>query len=169
MSINLSEEFGQIDIYLFDQLLRGRIEPGMRIFDAGCGFGRNLIYFLRNSFEVFGVDSDAQAIERTRRLAGALAAHLPESNFRAESVESTTFPDAFADVVVASAVLHFAHDDSHFQAMLDGMWRVLKPGGLFFCRLASSIVMEPSLLTPLGSGRRFLLPDGSDRYLVDEE
>ncbi len=38
--MTLSEEFGAIDIYLFDQLLRGRIRPGMRIFDAGCGYGR---------------------------------------------------------------------------------------------------------------------------------
>src|SRR5829696_6678632 len=105
MSNNLSEQFGQIDIYLFDQLLRGRIEPEMRIFDAGCGSGRNLVYFLRNSFEVFGTDSDAQAIQSTRRLAASLAPHLPENNFRAERIESTTFPDAFADVVVASAIL----------------------------------------------------------------
>ena len=44
---SLQEQFGQIDIYLFDQLLRGRIPPGSRILDAGCGSGRNLVYFLR--------------------------------------------------------------------------------------------------------------------------
>jgi 2-polyprenyl-3-methyl-5-hydroxy-6-metoxy-1,4-benzoquinol methylase len=38
---DLQEQFGQLDIYWFDQLLRGRIVPGMRILDAGCGFGRN--------------------------------------------------------------------------------------------------------------------------------
>jgi SAM-dependent methyltransferase len=140
----------------------------MRIFDAGCGSGRNLVYFLRNSFEVFGTDSDAQAIQSTCRLAASLAPDLPENNFRAEKIESTTFPDALADVVVASAILHFARDDSQFEAMLHGMWRVLRPGGLFFCRLASSIGMETSLLTPVGGDRRFLLPDGSVRYLVDE-
>lgn len=37
----LRDRFGAIDIYLFDQLLRGRIRPGMRILDAGCGNGRN--------------------------------------------------------------------------------------------------------------------------------
>jgi len=35
----LQEQFGQIDIYLFDQILKGRIAPGMRILDAGCGSG----------------------------------------------------------------------------------------------------------------------------------
>ena len=77
-----------------------------------------------------------------------------------------SFPDAFADVVISSAVLHFARDDDHFNAMLQGTWRVLRPGGLLFCRLASSIGMEHQI-SPI-AGRRFRLPDGSDRYLVDE-
>ena len=77
-----------------------------------------------------------------------------------------SFPDAFADVVLSSAVLHFARDDEHFRAMLHGSWRVLKPGGLFFCRLASTIGMEDRMRRI--DGRRFLLPDGSERYLVDE-
>jgi tellurite methyltransferase len=163
---DLREQFGPIDIYLFDQLLRGRIRPGMRIVDAGCGGGRNLVYLLREGYEVFGADADPQAIEEVRRLAGSLAPSLPHENFRQESVEAMSFPDEFADVVLSSAVLHFAHDDYHFLAMLRGAWRVLKPGGLFFCRLASSIGIEHQIKQL--QGRRFLLPDGSQRYLVDE-
>jgi SAM-dependent methyltransferase len=153
--VKLQQQFGPIDIYLFDQLLRGRIAPGMRIFDAGCGSGRNLVYFLREGYEVFGVDQDPQAV-----------ASLPSGNFRVEKIEEMSFPDAFADVVLSSAVLHFARDDRQFQAMLKGCWRVLKPGGLFFCRLASSIGIENQIVQT--GGRRYLLPDGSERYLVDE-
>jgi tellurite methyltransferase len=134
----------------------------MRILDAGCGNGRNLVYLIAQNFEVFGVDTDPRAIEAVRRLAPA----LPPENFRVESVESMSFPDSFADVAISSAVLHFARDDDHFLAMLRGTWRVLKPGGLFFGRLASSIGME-SLIKPI-AGRVSLLPDGSVRYLVDE-
>lgn len=162
----LCEQFGQIDIYLFDQILRGRITPGMRIFDAGCGYGRNLIYFLRQGHEVFAVDRDAEALESTRAFAAAVAPGLPASNFRAEPVETSSFPDALADVVLSSAVLHFARDDRHFRAMLRGSWRILKPGGLFFSRLASSIGMERQVQQI--AGRRFALPDGSERYVVDE-
>lgn len=163
---DLQEQFGQIDIYLFDQILRGRIAPGMRVFDAGCGFGRNLVYLLREGYEVFGSDSNPQAVESTRRLAASLAPALPADNFRVENIEETSFPEAFADLVISSAVLHFARDDHHFRAMVRGAWRLLKPGGLFFCRLASSIGMEQQI-KPI-AGRRFLLPDGSERYLVDE-
>jgi tellurite methyltransferase len=163
---DLQRQFGQIDIYLFDQLLRGRIRPGMRVLDAGCGSGRNLVYFLREGYEVFGVDTDPNAIEYTRRLAASLAPSLPADNFRLEAIEETTFPDAFADLVLSSAVLHFARCDDHFEAMLRATWRILKPGGLLFCRLASSIGMEHQVQRV--AGRRFRLPDGSERYLVDE-
>jgi SAM-dependent methyltransferase len=163
---SLQTLLGQTDIYLLDQLLRGRIVPGMRIVDAGCGSGRNLVYFLREGYEIFGVDADPQAIEATRALSARLAPALPAGNFRIEPVESMSFPDGCADVAISSAVLHFARDDDHFAAMLRGTWRVVKPGGFLFCRLASSIGME-SQVAPV-SGRRFILPDGSERYLVDE-
>src|SRR5260221_12040414 len=133
----------------------------MRVLDAGCGFGRNLIYLLGNGYEVFGVDADPRTIEDTRRLAASLAPALPANNFRVESIERMSFPEAFADVVLSSAVLHFARDDDHFVAMLRGCWRVLKPGGLLFCRLASSIGIEHQIKRV--TSRRFLLPDGSAR------
>jgi tellurite methyltransferase len=162
----LESLFGQIDIYLFDQLLRGRIVPGMRIFDAGCGSGRNLVYLLREGYEVFGTDPDPRAVSATRALGASLAPDLPSSNFHAEPIEAASFPDAFADVVISSAVLHFARDDAHFASLLLGTWRVLKAGGLFFCRLASSIGMEGEVTRI--AGQRFLLPDHSERYLVNE-
>jgi SAM-dependent methyltransferase len=163
---DLQQQFGQIDIYLFDQLLRGRIRPGMRMLDTGCGSGRNLVYFLREGYEVFGVDTDPNAVDYTRHLAASLAPALPADNFRVEAIEDMAFPDAFADLVLSSAVLHFARCDDHFEAMLRATWRVLKPGGLLFCRLASSIGMEGQVQRV--TGRRCRLPDGSERYLVDE-
>lgn len=162
----LGAAFGDIDIYLFDQLLRGRIQPGMRIVDAGCGGGRNLVYLLQAGHEVFGADADARSVEAVRSLARRLAPTLPPENIRQEPVEAMTFPAAFADVAVSSAVLHFARDDEHFGAMLAGTWRVVAPGGMLFCRLASSIGLEDRV-RPVGNGR-YLLPDASERYLVDE-
>ena len=163
---DLERQFGQIDIYVFDQLLRGRIRPGMRVLDAACGGGRNLVYLLQSGYDVFATDADAGAVDSVRRLAEALAPRLPPANFRVEPVERMTFPDAFADVVLSSAVLHFARDDVHFAAMVQGMWRVLKPGGMLFCRSASSIGMEDRVRQV--DGRRFVLPDGSERYLIDQ-
>src|SRR5438034_3953634 len=166
-STNLQEWFGGIDIYLFDQLLKGRIVPGMKVLDAGCGAGRNLVYLLKSGYEVYGVDESHEALEHTRQLAAELAPRLPADNFRVESVERLSWPDVNFDVVLSSAVLHFARSDQHWHAMMNEMWRVLKPGGIFFARLASTIGIEP--LVKLIEERRYYLPDGSDRFLVDEE
>jgi SAM-dependent methyltransferase len=102
-----------------------------------------------------------------RELAASLAPKLPPDNFRVEAVEKMSFADADFDVVISSAVLHFAKDEQHWQSMVDEMWRVLRPGGIFFARLASNIGIEDQV--QLIEGRRHHLPDGSDRFLVDEQ
>jgi SAM-dependent methyltransferase len=154
-----------VDIYLLDQILKNRFPPGTRILDAGCGGGRNLTYFLRAGYDVHGVDHDPAAVSATRALAAQLAPNLDQHNFTLAPIEELPFPDASFDTVLANAVLHFARDESHFLAMLHEMWRVLRPGGIFFARLTSSIGIE-QLVRPLGSGL-YALPDRSTRYLVD--
>ncbi len=161
----LKEEFGDIDIYLFDQLLKGRFNACRRIADIGCGTGRNLHYFLRNSYEVFGIDRNEQAIEIVQELSSNLAPDNPVNNFVVGGIEDMPFEAGTFDVAIASAVLHFARNEQHFEEMLHACWRLLRPGGFFFARLASDIGIE-HLVQPLGDGR-FLLPDRSERYLVN--
>ncbi len=164
--IDLRASLGDIDIYLLDQVLRGRLPAGARVLDAGCGAGRNLRLLFRMGYDVFAADANDAAITAVRALAHELAPHTPDDHFRVEPLEAMTFDEESMDVVVSSAVLHFASDDAQFAAMLRGSWRPLRPGGLFFARLASTIGM-PDRMQPLGGGR-YRLPDGSDRYLVDE-
>ena len=166
-SQDLQKQFGSIDIYLFDQLLKGRITSEMRVLDAGCGGGRNLIYFFRSGFNTSGVDQSSEAIAQIRSLAAQLAPELPTDNFRVAAIEQMPFGDASFDVVISSAVLHFARDEAHWHGMVEEMWRVLKPGGIFFARLASTIGMEDKVKQI--EERRYHLPDGSDRFLVDEQ
>ena len=165
MTPSIQEQFGQIDIYLFDQILRGNIAPGMRVLDAGCGHGRNLVHLLREGYEIFALDADAEGIQRVRQLAKSLNPALPAENFRVGQIEQMQFPDGFADVVICSAVLHFARDDRQFSAMLEQLWRVLTPGGLLFCRLGSRIGMD---FEPVG-GNLFKIGDGSEWFLVDQK
>jgi SAM-dependent methyltransferase len=162
--MNVQEQFGQIDIYVFDQILRGNIAPGMRVLDAGCGYGRNLVHLLREGCEVFAVDADPEGVEHVQALAAELAPSLPASNFRVSSIEKMDFADGFADVVICNSVLHFAKDDAHFLAMLEQLWRVVRPGGMLFCRLGSRIGMNFERLR----GNIFRINDGSEWFLVDE-
>jgi tellurite methyltransferase len=165
VSTELRIEFGEIDIYLFDQLLRGRFDYRRRVLDAGCGAGRNLPYFLRHGFDIRAVDSDPQAISAVRQIAAALNVQLPPDQIHCGRLDSLPWDDGSTDAVVCSAVLHFARDEADFAAMIEEMWRVLASGGLFFARLATSIGIERQLTSTTG---RVRLPDGSERYVVDE-
>lgn len=158
--------FGDIDIYLFDQILKERLRPDMRVLDAGCGGGRNLVFFLRAGYDVCGVDRSAEAIDQARTLAARVGAESERVDFRSEPVDRLSYADGEFDAVISSAVLHFADDEAHFGRMVGEMWRVLAAGGMFFARLASTIGIE-GLVVPLGN-RRFRLPDGTERLLVDE-
>lgn len=164
---HIQDTFGNIDIYLFDQLLKGTYDDCHKVLDAGCGTGRNLLYLLKSGANVFGVDQNPQAIAQLRTLASAFSQVDPQENFKVASVEELPFAAETFDLVISSAVLHFAENLNHFEAMLNSMWSVLKPGGYFFCRLASEIGIE-SLLRFIGNGRYFL-PDGSERFLVNQE
>lgn len=164
---HILDTFGNIDIYLFDQLLKGTYNECQLILDAGCGTGRNLLYLLKSGANVFGVDQNPQAIAQLRTLTSSFPQVDPEENFKVASVEQLPFENETFDLVISSAVLHFAESLSHFEAMLNSMWRVLKPGGYFFCRLASEIGIE-SLVRFIGNGRH-ILPDGSERFLVNQE
>jgi SAM-dependent methyltransferase len=162
----LRKSFGEIDIYLFDQLLRGRFDRRHRLLDAGCGDGRNLVYLLAHGFDCFAIDRDPAAMARVRALAAELAPALPADHFCTGDLESLPWPDQSMDVVVCSAVLHFAADEGEFSQIVQELWRVLAPDGLLFARLASNVGLE-HLIGP-GAGRRARLPDGSDRFIVDE-
>jgi SAM-dependent methyltransferase len=162
--MDVQEQFGQIDIYVFDQILRGNIAAGMKVLDAGCGYGRNLVYLLREGAEVFALDADAGGVEHVRALARELAPKLPAGNFRVGVIEAMPWPDGLADVVICNSVLHFARDEEQFLAMVTELWRVLRPGGMLFCRLGSRIGMEFERLR----GQIYRIGDGSEWFLVDE-
>jgi len=136
----------------------------MRVLDAGCGYGRNLVYLLREGCDVFALDANAEGVDHVRALAAELAPQLPSENFRVGAIEAMDFPDAFADVVICNSVLHFARDEQHFLAMVSELWRVLRPGGMLFCRLGSRIGMEFERVR----NHIYRIGDGSEWFLVDE-
>lgn len=157
ISEQLQAEFGEIDIYLFDQLLRGRFDARPRILDAGSGSGRNLPFFVRHGYQVAAIDREMASVAAIRSFVPVVV--------RGE-LDALPWQDGVFDAVICSAVLHFARDANHWQGMVGEMWRVLRRGGLFFARLASSIGIEP--LLPADTGR-MRLPDGTDRFVVSEQ
>ena len=102
---NLNEEIGGVDIYILDQILKNRYQPGDKILDAGCGNGRNLKWFYKNGFEIFGTDINSESIEFCKK-----AFPLQENNFNVSTVEQNHFESNSFNHVICNAVLHFAND-----------------------------------------------------------
>jgi tellurite methyltransferase len=164
-SIEIHRLFGDIDIYLFDQLARGRFDHRRRVLDVGCGAGRNLKYLLARGYDCAAIDADPGAIESVHRDAEAMGRIDMGHRLVVGTADALPWHDDAFDVVICSAVLHFADDAAHFGRMVSEMWRVLAPQGLFFARLASTIGLDGF---QGAAGRRVRLPDGSDRFVVDE-
>jgi tellurite methyltransferase len=160
MHSDVNEILGNTDIYLIDQVMKGRYKRGDVLLDAGCGGGRNLHWFIRNDIKIYGIDYDHHAIQFLQHQ----YAHLPKDRFRVNTVEDTSFENNFFDGIICSAVLHFAKDKIHFFKMMDELHRVLKPGGSLFIRMTSDIGIEEKT-EPVEDGV-FLIPDGSMRFLL---
>jgi 2-polyprenyl-3-methyl-5-hydroxy-6-metoxy-1,4-benzoquinol methylase len=161
----LNQLIGNIDIYLLDQILKGRFDKEMKILDAGCGEGRNTIYFLNEGYQIFGVDHNPVAIQMARIYAQTIQKDYDVFRFQTSMVENLPFHQGAFDVVISSAVLHFAKDENQFLKMVDDMMRVLRPGGIFFLRMTTSQGNMQEMSPHLGDGV-YLLPDGSERFLL---
>lgn len=169
MSIEqLNKLLGNIDIYLLDQILKGRFTKEMKILDAGCGEGRNIIYFLHEGYQIFGVDYNPIAIQMARIYAQTIQKDYDVYRFQTSMVDDMPFHKGAFDAVISSAVLHFAKDEGHFLRMVAEMMKVLKPEGVFFLRMCTGFAGILELGESLGNGL-WALPDGSTRFILTEE
>lgn len=133
---DLNNAIGNTDIYLLDQILKGRFDGRNRIFDAGCGEGRNLRYFAGNGYDIYGLDTNPMAVKMLQMMYSS----FPKDNFLTGSLEELPWKDHFFDAIICSAVLHFATDQDHFRQMVLELVRVLNMKGLLFIRMASVAV-----------------------------
>ena len=164
--MNVIEALGNTDIYLIDQFMRGRILPGMRILDAGCGGGRNVWLPSRIGCDVYGIDQNPEAISALLENAEVQNVQIQPSNFGVQALDNLSFDTNYFDVIICSAVLHFASSREHFTGMLKEMVRVARPGGMIWFRMTTKEAL-PNLGDHI-SGDVYELHDGSTRYLLDK-
>lgn len=160
---SIKDLLGQTDIYLIDQIMKGRYAPSDKILEAGCGGGRNMDFFVKNNFQIYGIDQSEAAILNLR----SKYPDLEEKRLQIAMVEKLPFPDNYFDHIISSAVLHFAKSTNHFKEMMSEMLRVLKPGGSLFIRMTSDIGMKDKVIF-LGNGN-YKIPDGSMRFLLKKD
>jgi SAM-dependent methyltransferase len=164
---SVNQLFGNVDIYLLDQILKKKFQKGMTVLDAGCGEGRNLLYFINTGFSVYGVDLDPTAVRAIQFITASSRPDLSRDNFQQGDISNLSFADHRFDLIIASAVLHFAKNENHFSNMFRELVRCLKPGGMLFIRMASNIGIEDKV-KPTGPGR-YMIPDGTERFLLTRE
>jgi tellurite methyltransferase len=164
--MSIKSQLQNTDIYIIDQILKGRFDHCTSVLDVGCGKGRNLVYFLQNNFNVYGVDANQDNVSISQKLAINLNPNSLKNNFKTGLVEEIPFDFSF-DLIICNAVLHFAKSKTHFEQMLSEMWRKLNKDGILFIRLASNIGIE-KIVTPIENGV-YKLPDCSSRYLVSQK
>lgn len=159
------DQLGKMDVYLIDQLQKGRINKSMKILDAGCGYGRNCEYFIKNDFEIYGVDKKEEAVLELKENINKWNPEFDKNNFQTNNLIKTAFPDSNFDFIISSAVLHFSENRNHFIQLFNEMCRVLKKEGILFIRMTAKHTIEH--LAKKINEDVYLLPDGSTRYLLD--
>lgn len=160
----INNKIGDIDLFLLDLILKGRVQEDIKILDAGCGSGRNLFYFLRQGFDVRGIDKSESEVRaanfQSRRLGCGDVCSVGALN-------SLPFQSNSFDFIICSRVLHFSESSEDFNAQLVELMRVLSPRGLLYLSMASMIGMERKVKKVDEAKHQF--PDGSIRFMLSVE
>lgn len=143
---------------------------GLRLLDAGCGFGALAVYFAARGAEVVGIDPSSRRLDVGRE---AAAAHgLPVTLLRGR-MEALEFPDRSFDVVVMNNSLCYVVERQARAAAIREARRVLRPGGRLLIRNPSRLVLRDQFsglplihLLPPAAARRVFATVGRDRSHV---
>lgn len=112
-----------------NRYLRPLIQPGRRILDAGCGYGRHVVAFAERGATVVGVDFSPISVGLTR-------SELQRQDFaQATAVPGDILALGFGgnrfDLYTSFGVYEHFHPHQH-RLLFAEAYRVLKPGGLIY-------------------------------------
>lgn len=100
-----------------------------KVLDLGCGTGRHLLFFLKNGFELYGVDAAPKGLEIAKKW-------LEDENQCAELLlhrieEKLPFEDDFFDAIISIQVIHHNYLDRIIRTIKE-IERILRTGGIIF-------------------------------------
>ncbi len=117
----------------------GRLEPGERVLDLGCGAGTDSLIaaqMVGSGGSVAGIDMTAEMLEKARAAAVELGAENVE--FVEGEVEHLPFADGSFDVVISNGVVDLVPDKD---VVFSEIHRVLRPGGRV--QIADVTIQQP--------------------------
>ena len=115
-------------IALFRKTPRDRPRHEVRILEIACGTCSNLLFAARLGFDVTGLDASERAVSKAREFfaAAGLPGRVEQGNFTALPYAENAF-----DMVIDRCGISHTGFDVAEKAVAE-VWRVLKPGGVFF-------------------------------------
>jgi SAM-dependent methyltransferase len=124
------------------------LPPKARVLEIGFGYGRDLVFMLRQGYRVCGVDFSTEARHRAElRLhrEGLTAERLVTSSF-----EDSDFPDESFDAVISHRMVHLLTTSEAVERFAEIAWRILRPGGILCLGVRNAEDLNPSRVRPWG-------------------
>jgi ubiquinone/menaquinone biosynthesis C-methylase UbiE len=107
--------------------------PDMELLEFGCGTGGTAIIHAPHVAHVLAIDISEKMIEIAK--SRAEAANVTNVDFEVQSIEEIEAPGQSFDAILGLSILHLVTD---IDAVLDRVFRLLKPGGVF---ISSTVCM----------------------------
>jgi tellurite methyltransferase len=157
----INNYFGDMDILLMDLILKGKVPESGKVLDAGCGEGRNGIYFINEGYAYTGIDTDQSKVRLIEYLSKGANASFYVTDIKSFSKKGISF-----DFIICSRVLHFAKSVDHFFEMWNNLISMLNPNGIIYISMDS--VVDTNMGDEVDNGR-YSFPDSEIRFAITSD
>lgn len=99
-----------------------RLAPGAKILDAGCGSGRDSLFFMNQGFSVTAFDASTEMVKAASNLIGQEVLQM--------TFENLTLPEQYDGIWACSSLLHVNRKD--LLSVLKNLSNALKQAGVFY-------------------------------------
>ncbi|MEM6735448.1 MAG: methyltransferase domain-containing protein [Bacteroidota bacterium] len=158
---DINNYFGDMDLFLIDAILKGKIPQEGKVLDIGCGEGRNGIFFINEEYEYLGIDQNASRISLIDYLSKSSKTAI--ARFQVGRMQEIDLSEEF-DVIICSRILHFAENEQDFQLIWRNIVQHLNTQGVLYFSMDSAMIGQE--VKAKGNGK-YEFQDGHISYALN--